>query len=64
MVFVLVGDAARMPNPDSSLRIPPLKNPEEPSSGRYDSLINKHGDHVIIYENYRQYPAFLITYQV
>jgi Poly(ADP-ribose) polymerase catalytic domain len=60
LVFVIVGNAVRLPQHDQSLRLPPLLPGEQ--INRYDAVMNGNGDHTIIYSNTRQYPAFLITY--
>jgi len=62
LVFVIVGDACEMVQNDSSLRIPPLKSGS--TTERYDSVFNANLRHTIIYENSRQYPAYLISYKI
>lgn len=58
LVFVLVGNAIKLPNHDSTLRMPPLMPNSQHE--RYDSVMNGTADHTIVYSNQRQYPAFLV----
>ena len=61
LVFVLIGDPCEMKESDNSLRLPPLK--PDGSNERFDSVFNAVSRHTIIYENSRQYPAYLVTYR-
>jgi hypothetical protein len=60
LVFVIVGEACEMVQNDNTLRIPPLK--KNSTTERYDSVFNAAARHTIIYENSRQYPAYLVSY--
>ena len=62
LVFVLIGESCKMNHHDKSLRLPPLKSNVN-GTERYDSVYNVKARHTIIYENSRQYPAYLITYE-
>jgi len=58
--FVLVGEAYTS-GPDNSLKMPPTKPGSEQ---RYDSITNQTKDHYIVYDNNKQFPAYLVTYTV
>jgi hypothetical protein len=60
MALVLVGETCENPHNPNQLRIPPLKNGSQ--SERYDSVTGASGSQIIVYDNRRAYPGFLITY--
>ena len=62
LVFVIVGRSVKLSQHDPNLRLPP--NIPGSTVDRYDSVINGTGDHTIIYSNSKQYPAFLIEYNL
>ena len=51
LVFVLAGNAVKLSNRDTTLRLPPLLPGSQIE--RYDSVMNGTGDHTIIYSNQR-----------
>lgn len=59
---VLLGDYLEYPM-DGTLRLPPFK-PQ--TNNRYDSVKGVSGpsDVYMVYENYRAYPRYLVTYKV
>ena len=61
-VNVLIGEHIEL-NPDSSLRMPPLKDGE--GSERYDSVkgVAPGSEIFMTYENGRAYPEYLVTYK-
>ena len=62
LVFVLTGNQIQLERQDKSLRMPPTIQNCGDELLRYDSVMNKNGDHTIIYGNSRQYPCFMITF--
>jgi len=59
---VLVGDFVCLPA-NNQLRIPPLKDVNDPTKGRYDSVCNQGAGHWITYDNSKAYPGYLISYR-
>lgn len=59
---VLVGDYICLPG-DRNLRIPPLKDPNNPAGPRYDSVCNQGAGHWITYDHLKAYPGYLVTYK-
>eukprot|EP00347_Sterkiella_histriomuscorum_P012150 403369702 len=61
VALVLTGDSITLNNNEPDLQAPPYK----PGSNteRYDSVHNGQQDHFVVYDHYRAYPGYLITYE-
>eukprot|EP00347_Sterkiella_histriomuscorum_P005950 403354638 len=61
VALVLTGESITMKSHDTNLKAPPCKPGSK--TERYDSVHNGFQDHYIVYEHYRAYPGYLITYE-
>lgn len=59
---VLVGNSDKLVDKDQSLKCPPLLPGK--MHEHYDSVKHDASDLTVIYDQARQYPAFLITYKL
>jgi hypothetical protein len=60
LCLVLTGESANFGG-GRGVRFPPFKPGSH--TERYDSINNGNGGHFIIYDNLKQYPGYVITYQ-
>ena len=62
LCYVLPGHSAHNPPDPTSLRIPPLIDPNNGGVERFDTVTNADRSHTITYSNAKSYPAYLISY--
>eukprot|EP00347_Sterkiella_histriomuscorum_P007801 403347509 len=60
VALVLTGNFVTLNKNDPNLKAPPYKPGSQ--TERYDSVHNGQLDHFIVYDHYRAYPGYLITY--